>query len=94
MFSSILLEKNHRQGKDKDYADLLNRIRVGEHTEEDIEMLESRVRDETHKDIKNADIHIGCKRKEVEERNRKYIMKLPGNGIVIMAKHHTPTIKD
>ena len=27
MFSSVLLEKNHRQGKDKEYADLLNRIR-------------------------------------------------------------------
>ena len=71
MFSSVLLEKNHRQGKDKDYGDLLNRIRVGEQTEEDMEMLESRVRDESHKDVRNADIHIGCKRKDVEERNRK-----------------------
>merc|ERR1711923_604517 len=93
MFSSVLLEKNHRQGKDKDYADLLNRIRVGEHTEEDMEMLESRVRDESHKDVKNADIHIGCKRKDVEDRNRNYIFKLPGKVIVIMAKHHTPTKK-
>ena len=28
MFSSVLLEINHRQGKDKTYADLLNRIRI------------------------------------------------------------------
>ena len=29
MFTSTILEKNHRQGKDKSYADLLNRIRIG-----------------------------------------------------------------
>ena len=34
LFSSVLLEKNHRQGSDRTYADVLNRIRVGEHTEE------------------------------------------------------------
>ena len=52
MFQCILLEKNHRQGKDKMYADLLNRIRVGSHTEEDLEVLESRVRLEGHDDLK------------------------------------------
>ena len=65
-FSSITLEKNHRQGKDRTYADLLNRVRVGEHTEEDVELLETRVRAAEDKDIKNAQVHIGCKRKDVE----------------------------
>ena len=40
MFSCILLEKNHRQGEDKIYAELLNRVRVGSHTDEDMEILE------------------------------------------------------
>ena len=31
-FSSIILEENHRQGDDKSYGDMLNRIRVEEHT--------------------------------------------------------------
>ena len=44
MFQAIVLEKNHRQGKDKNYADLLNRIRVGKHTNEDIATLRTRVR--------------------------------------------------
>ena len=35
-FSVINLEENHRQGDDKTYGDLLNRVRTGDHTEEDI----------------------------------------------------------
>ena len=93
MFSSILLEKNHRQGKDKLYADLLNRVRVGEQTEEDLELLTSRVRKEKHKDLKKVQIHIGCKRKDVADRNLKYILKLPGLQTILPAKHHTPTQK-
>ena len=38
-FKVINLEENHRQGKDKDYADMLNRIRMGRHTQKDIEHL-------------------------------------------------------
>ena len=35
-FKVINLEENHRQGKDKDYADMLNRMRMGKQTREDI----------------------------------------------------------
>ena len=35
-FSVINLVTNHRQGSDKDYADLLNRMRIGECTDDDI----------------------------------------------------------
>ena len=38
-----LLKTNHRQGKDKEYADILNRIRVGEQTKEDLKRLNTRV---------------------------------------------------
>ena len=43
-FDVIHLTENHRQGNDKTYADLLNRVRVGEHTGEDLELLKTRVR--------------------------------------------------
>ena len=92
-FSSILLEKNHRQGKDKQYADLLNRVRIGEHTEEDLELLRTRIRKANHKDLKKVEVHIGCKRKEVKEINDRYVIKLPGKLTVINAKHHHPTHK-
>ena len=37
MFNSLILELNHRQGEDKPYADLLNRIRVGTQTQDDLD---------------------------------------------------------
>ena len=51
-FDCINLEINHRQGGDKEYAYMLNRIRIGEQTTEDIEKLKERVRSEKHIDIK------------------------------------------
>ena len=93
LFSSVLLERNHRQGKDKQYADLLNRLRVGEQTAEDLELLATRIRKANHKELRKVEIHIGCKRKEVAERNLKYIIKMPGKPTVIYANHHHPTQK-
>ena len=49
MFKVILLENNHRQGNDKTYAELLNRLRVGKHTKEDIALLKTRCRKKNHK---------------------------------------------
>lgn len=40
----LMLIKNHRQDGDKEYADILNRIRIGEPTDDDIELLKTRVR--------------------------------------------------
>ena len=91
MFSSILLEKNHRQGKDKAYADLLNRLRIGEETEDDIEMLESRVRKETDSEVKNTEVYIGCKRKDVAKKNFLYLLRTPGKAVKIKARHHQAT---
>ena len=47
-FQIINLEENHRQGSDREYANVLNRIRVGEQTEADIELLRTRVRQPGH----------------------------------------------
>ena len=47
MFETVELEENHRQGEDKEYANLLNRLRFKIRTEtlskEDLELLNSRV---------------------------------------------------
>ena len=45
-FKVVNLEVNHRQGEAKEFGDLLNRVRVGEQTEEDLELLRTRVRPE------------------------------------------------
>ena len=78
MFKSIVLAVNHRQGEDKEYADLLNRIRVGIKTDDDMKLLLSRVRKENHKDLEDAALFIGCTRKFVSKYNEKYIKSLPG----------------
>ena len=94
MFSSIILEINHRQGQDKPYADLLNRIRVGKQTQEDLDLLRTRVRPENHPDLKNADLYLMCKRKDCARRNLLDLNKLDGKMIKIKAKHHHPTQKN
>ena len=42
-FTVISLVENHRQQGDREYANILNRIRIGEPREEDIKILEERV---------------------------------------------------
>ena len=42
-FQPIRLKTNHRQGEEGDCADLFNRIRVGSYTQQDIELLQTRV---------------------------------------------------
>ena len=87
MFQSIILEKNHRQGVDKAYGDLLNKIRVGTQTDEDLEPLMERVRPDGHDDVKNADLWISCTRAECDKRNKDYLAKIKGSLIVLKAKH-------
>ena len=93
MFECIILEVNHRQGKDKAYADLLNRLRIGAHTHEDIALLRSRVRPANHPDLKEADLHIVCKRRECARINVECLAKIKGEGIHINAIHHHATQK-
>ena len=54
MFQSLILEKNHRQGADGAYADLLNKIRIGAHSDEDLAPLRERIRPLGHKDLKDV----------------------------------------
>ena len=90
MFKPVLLEENHRQGSDRSYADLLNRIRIKQFTEEDIKILQERVRSPSHEDIKNAGLHITAKRDPCDKINQKYIAKLDGVPLKLKAVHHHP----
>ena len=53
-FTVISLVENHHQQGDADYANILNRIRIGEHTNEDMGILQERVRPEGHSDLQGA----------------------------------------
>ena len=91
MFAAITLENNHRQGRDRTYADTLNRIRISQQTNADIQLLTSRIRPASHEDVVNCSVFIGCKRKDIAERNFKYIKSLPGKVHVIRALHFCDT---
>ena len=70
-FQVIILTKNHRQGKDKPFADMLNRIREGKQTQEDIDKLATRVRPENHPDISsNGMISVRQERKQQSSTER------------------------
>ena len=86
-FEVIILEKNHRQGEDRHYADMLNRIRIGQETSLDVQDLKERVRKENHKDIKKeiGALFIFGTNKKVNQMNNKRLKALKGEEITIMA---------
>ena len=88
MFSCVLLEKNHRQGADKEYANLLNKIRVGDFNPQDLQPLRERIRNEGHPDLDQADLWIHGVKKSVTKRNHEYLKKLGGEEVTLKAVHH------
>ena len=94
-FQIVNLEENHRQGNDKTYADMLNRIRVDDQTEEDMELLRKRVRSKNHPDLKDPDsIWLFGKNKPVDEINMIRLLKVKGEEFRIKAKCFHNTIKE
>ena len=96
MFEVVNLEENHRQGEDKEYADLLNRVRVGEFTEEDIDVLKSRVRKEDSKEIKERsdDLHIYSTNKKVNARNKSKLEERQGKEFTVKAGNSSRMIRN
>ena len=93
MFQSLILETNHRQGKDKSYADLLNRIRIGQHTEEDLLLLRTRVRQEGDVELKDVGLYIVGTRKQCAKLNSDYLNSSKGELYTMKATHHHATQK-
>ena len=75
-FSVFHLTQIFRQGKDPDYAECLNRIRIAQHTDSDIAMIRSRMRafDESSGDIRPTLLHPY--RMGALEENMRYFNKL------------------
>ena len=80
--------------KYKSYADLLNRVRVGQQTENDMDMLRTRVRHANHPDLKEASLYIVCKRRDCAKINSQFLKKMKGEMITIKAIHHHATRKN
>ena len=86
-FMILNLEINHRQGKDKEYADLLNRVRVGKQTDDDIKKLKARIRPYGHADLEEVSIYIVCRKIDCARINNQYLDSLPGEEIALKATH-------
>ena len=92
-FKVLNLEINHRQGKDKEYAEILNRVREAKQTPTDIDKLKERIRQYGHADLGNVSLYIVCTRKKCAEINKKYIDSHPGSDIIVKARHYNQTQK-
>ena len=86
-FMVINLVQNHRQGSDRQYAESLNRIRVGEATDEDWETIATRVRPEEHPDIQPDCLYCACTNDEIKKLNSVHINAIQGESVVIKASN-------
>ena len=77
-FCPIILRTNHRQGEDREFSELLNRIRVGEQTQDDLATLRSRVFSQSDKRIPEDSVHIFATNAEVNFWNQIFMDRLPG----------------
>ncbi|MDY6841695.1 MAG: AAA family ATPase [Pseudomonadota bacterium] len=95
-FTLFELTEIMRQKEDAQFAQLLNRVREGRHTEEDVRVIKSRVsRPPTNTtdpaidngQASNSDsvLHLFCKRKLVEAHNTKQLESLQTAAITITA---------
>ena len=94
MLKVLNLELNHRQGNDRQYAEILNRIREGKQTQNDIEVLKKRFRLSSHPDLKEVSLYIVCTKKACSKINMEYLTSLPGDELEIPAIHHHRTQKN
>ena len=74
LFKVANLVENHRQGEDKVYGDLLNRLRIGAHTEEDVSLLETRIRPKSDPILNNA-LHVYGTNAKVNARNTSKLVE-------------------
>ena len=77
-FCPIILRTNHRQGEDREFSELLNRIRVGEQTQDDLSTLSTRVFSQNDKRIPEDSVHIFATNAEVNFWNQIFMDRLPG----------------
>ena len=92
LFSVVNLEENHRQGEDKVYGDLLNRVRTGDQTEDDVALLQTRVRPKDDPCL-NDSLHIYGTNAKVNARNDAKLQEIPGELFSIKAQNASRTVK-
>ena len=92
-FEVIILNKNHRQGKDMEYANILNRIRQGNIQDDDLKVLNTRVRSVNHPDIPKNALVVTCTNKEVNRINEERLSTISSKEYIIQAMNRSQITK-
>ena len=77
-FTTMTLCTNHRQGEDRVYASLLNRVRIGDVLNTDFKILNSRVIKRHYSNIPQDALFVTSKNKAVNEFNEMRLDQLDG----------------
>lgn len=94
LFEPIILRTNHRQGDDKEYSEILNRIRENKQTDCDLEKLRLRVVPRTFDKIPEDRIYVFVRNRDVNEKNEEFLENLEGDLISVEAFVQHPTLKN
>ena len=93
-FRPIILRTNHRQGEDLEFSEILNRIRVGEQTEDDFVKLRTRVFSQKDERIPEDAVHIFATNAEVNFWNQIFMDRLPGAEFSVETTVTHPVLKN
>ena len=86
----VVLQTNFRQGNGNPWTELLNRVRIGEATAEDIKILASRKPSLLSQTEYDMATHSFFKNKDVFTYNNNMLRKIKSNEIEITAKYDIP----
>ena len=86
----VVLKTNFRQGNGNPWTELLNRVRIGEATAEDIKILASRKPSLLSQEEYDMATHVFFKNKDVYKYNNNMLRKIKSNEIEITAKYDIP----
>ena len=82
----VNLKTNFRVGQSP-WNDTLNRIRFGEQTKEDIELLKSRYTSNFDREHWDEAIHTFFRNEDVQNHNIKMLNKMPGTLVTLGTRH-------
>ena len=93
-FLPVILRTNHRQGSDREFSEILNRIRVGEQEESDFNVLSSRVFKRGDNNIPEDSVHIFATNAEVNRWNQEFLDRLGGVEFTVETTVTHPVLKN
>ena len=85
--------KNDRQGSDKEYADVMNRMRVGKLTDDDIQLLESRVMKSDDPNLPKDAVFLSAVNEDVNRINDGRLEAMDGKLLTVAAIVSSKTLR-